>query len=264
MDISVDQNIIGVITAAILVLVLNPVMSSAIQSPQSVFDQANEHLSSGELQEALSLYQQLKDDQQWSGALFLNMGVTYQRMDSLGKAKYYYLKSAEFEETEEKATQALEYVDRQFSRQSATLPKLPWDRATEWLQETIGAVTLVGIGILLLNIGVLIFIGHWFIGRLSQYLRLSSFILVGLSIFVMAGGFYTYYVDQRYSTAVMVTQQTAVVENPNPEASLVSQAYEGYTFTVDHRRSEEQSNWSYVRMSNGLYGWIPTEEILVL
>lgn len=264
MNISFDRNIIGVIITAILVLVLHPVMSSAMQSPQSVFDQANEHLSSGELQEALSLYQQLEENQQWSGALFLNMGITYQRIDSLGKAKYYYLKSAEFEETDEKATQALEYVNRQFSRQSASLPKLPWDRATEWLQNNIGAVTLVGIGILLLNIGILIFIGHWFFSRFSDYLRLSSFIIIGLSILIMAGGFYTYYVDQRYSSAVMVTQQTAVVENPNPEASMVSQAYEGYTFTVDHRRSEEQPDWSYVRMSNGLYGWIPTEEILVL
>ncbi|GAA5522499.1 hypothetical protein LQ318_12165 [Aliifodinibius salicampi] len=264
MNISVDRNIIGMIAAAILVLILTPVMCSAVQSPQSVFDQANEHLSSGELQEALSLYQQLEYDQQWSGALFLNMGVTYQRMDSLGKAKYYYLKSTEFEETHDKANQALEYVNRQFSRQSATLPKLPWDRATEWLQEKIGAVTLVGVGILLLNIGVLFFIGHWFMGRLSQYLRQSSLIIIGLSIFIMTVGFYTYYVDQRYSTAVMVTQQTAVVENPNSEASLVSQAYEGYTFTVDHRKSEQQSNWSYVRMSNGLYGWIPTEEIRVL
>lgn len=234
------------------------------QSPQAIFDQANDELEASNYQEAISLYQNLENQNNISGALFLNMGISYQRIDSLGKAKYYFLKASKFEETEYRAEQALEYINAQFSRQSAVLPKLPWDVATDWLQENIGADNLLLIGIILLNIGAIAFVLHWFISWYPRYLRISGLIMIGLSVLIIAASFYTHYVNERYSSAVMVTQKVPVLEEPQQEASLVSQAYEGYTFTVDHYRSESQPGWSYVRMSNGLYGWIPNSEILIL
>lgn len=239
-------------------------MGYAQQSPQAMFDEANKLLDSGQNMQAVELYKQLEDQQNLSGALFLNLGIAYQRTDSLGKAKYYYLKSAKFEETETKAREALEYVDTQFSHQSAVLPQLPWDAATDWLQDHIGAKTLLGIGLILFNLGILIFIARWFFYWLPKPLKSVSLAIVSLAILIMATAFYTQYVNNRYSMAVMVTEETSVAETPQEETSLVSQAFEGYTFTVDHRRSETQPDWSYVRMSNGLYGWIPTKEIMIL
>lgn len=234
------------------------------QSPQAIFDQANEELEAGNYPQAIELYQNLENQNNVSGALFLNLGISYQRMDSLGKAKYYFLKSAQFDDTQHRANEALEYVNSQFSRQSAVLPKLPWNVATEWLQRNIGAGNIMVIGIILLNIGVIGFVSHWFLSRNSNFLRIGGLTIIGLSLIIVAASFYASYVQERYSTAVMVTQKIPVVEQPQEQASLVSQAYEGYTFTVDHYRSDSQPGWSYVRMSNGLYGWIPNSEILIL
>lgn len=214
--------------------------------------------------EAAKLYHQLEDQQNLSGALFLNLGIVYQRVDSLGKAKYYFLKSTNFEETETKALQALKYINTQFSHQSAILPKLPWDVATNWLEDNIGAKTLLAVGLILFNIGILIVIARWFFRRLPNPVKPISLILIGLAVIIVATAFYTQYVSNRYSVAVMVTEEAPVAESPREDASLVSQAFEGYTFTVDHKRSETQPEWSYVRMSNGLYGWIPTQEIMIL
>lgn len=234
------------------------------QQPQALFDNANEKLESGDYREALSLYKNLEAQNTVSGALYLNMGISYQRVDSLGRAKYYFMKASEFEETGEKAQKALEFVESQFSRQSAVLPKLPWDVATEWLQHNIGAENLLFAGVILLNAGVFIFVGHWFLSWYPRYLRLSGLIVIGLSVVVLVSSFYTHYVSERYSRAVMVTQKVPVLEKPQEQASLVSQAFEGYTFTVDHYRSSAEPGWTYVRMSNGLYGWIPNNEILIL
>jgi tetratricopeptide (TPR) repeat protein len=234
------------------------------EGPQPTFDKANELLNSGEYEQAITLYQQLESRNQWSGALFLNLGISYQRIDSLGKAKFYYLRSAEFEETASKAQQALNYVNDQFSHQSAVLPKLPWDVATTWLQKNIGASILLAVAIIVLNIGILLFIVRWFIRWIPSFFRMGSLGTIGLALLVMATAFYTQYVSDRYRKAVMVTEKVAVVEKPSSENSVVSQAFEGYTFTVDHRRSGQQPNWSYVRMSNGLYGWIPSSEIMIL
>lgn len=243
---------------------LVPTHGLSQQSPQATFDKANKLLNAGKYEQAISLYQQLESQKQWSGALFLNLGISYQRLDSLGKAKYYYLKSAEFEETAPKAQQGLTYVNNQFSHQSAVLPKLPWDVATTWLQKNIGSSTLLAAAIIALNIGILLFIARWFIAWIPSYFRMGSLIIIGLSLLLMATAFYTQYVSDRYRKAVMITEKASVIEHPQKESSLVSQAFEGYTFTVDHTRSASHPNWSYVRMSNGLYGWIPTENILIL
>ena len=239
-------------------------LSFAQQNPQALFDDANEMLQKDNYQQALSLYQKLEDQNTVSGALYLNMGISYQRIDSLGVAKYYFLKASQFEETEQQAKKALEFVESRFSRQSAVLPKLPWDIATDWLQEHVGAQNLLLIGIITLNIGIFLFIANWFLQVYPNALRIVGLSFVVAALLIITSSFYTQYISDRYSKAVMVTEKVPVLEEPSEEASIVSRAYEGYTFTVDHRRSQSEQEWAYVRMSNGLYGWIPNSEILIL
>lgn len=258
------RSIVRPIVALIFSLALLPALGYAQSTSQAAFDRANELLNNGKTRQALRLYQQLEDKKTVSGGLFLNIGIAYQRMDSLGKAKYYYLKSATFEETKAPAQKALRFVNQQFSHQSAVLPKLPWDVATHWLQDKIGASTILIIGLSLFNLGILIFIACWFIKQLPAFMRTVSFLIAGLAVIVIATAFYTQYVSDRYSEAVLVSRQAPVAEQPRADAPLVSQAFEGYTLTVDHHKSKQYPRWSYVRMSNGLYGWIPTENILML
>ncbi|NGP75235.1 SH3 domain-containing protein [Balneolaceae bacterium YR4-1] len=236
----------------------------AQENPQLIFDRGNDALVAGDYRQAVNAYSQIENQDIVSGALFLNMGISYVQMDSLGKAKYYFIKASRFEETEEEANRGLDYVEQRFSRQSAVLPKLPWDKAVDWLKLNLGASNLLGIGIILLNIGVLAFVSTWFWVPYEKITRRSGLGASAAGLLIVFLSFYVQYVSQRYSDAVMVHRQTNVVEEPQEDAPVISQAYEGYTFTVDEFRSDEQEGWSYVRMSNGLYGWIPNNEIKVL
>lgn len=233
-------------------------------SPQALFDEANEALGNNNYSEAISFYKDLEERNTVSGALFLNMGIAYLQLDSLGYAKYYFMKARDFEETEAQADEALKFVESRFSRQSAVLPKLPWDVAVEWLQDHLGATTLLGIAVLLLNTGVIVFVAKWFFAGFNRIFHFSGLILTGLALLLILASFYTSYVSDRYSAAVLITEKAPVAEQPRNDAPLISQAYEGYTFTVDHFRSSEYPEWNYVRMSNGLYGWIPESDIRVL
>lgn len=238
--------------------------AEAQSTPQSRFDEANSLLLDGEYREALRRYRVLENGRHVSGALYLNMGIACSNLDSLGKAKYYFMKAKGYGETRDRARSALQYVESRFSRQSAVLPKLPWQRAVEWLQENIGARTLLGGGLLLLNLGALLFVIHWFRPRWRRLLRGGGITLLTAGLLLIALSFYARHIDRRYSPAVMVRQEANVREQPGAEAPVVSQAYEGYTFTVDHRKSDELPGWYYIRMSNGLYGWIPSEHLMVL
>lgn len=243
--------------------ILSPGM--AIQSPQPLFDRANDRLNAGEYRQALDLYRNLEEgNRQVSGSLFLNMGISYVQLDSLGMAKYYFLKARHFEDTQAQARQALEYVNARFSRQSAVLPKLPWQQFVEWLNRQLGATPILAIGILLLNLGVLLFVGHWFLTYRPRYLKISGLSLAAAGVLVILTSFYLQYVDRRYSEGVMVHKQANVYEKPDSTAAVVSQAYEGYTFTVDRDRSKVREGWNYVRMSNGMYGWINSGMIQIL
>lgn len=249
--------------AAALALLLSPA-AQAQNTPQARFDNANQYLTEGEYYAALEEYRELESDHHLSGALFLNMGIAYTRVDSLGKAKYHFMKARGYGETRERAREALEFVEDRFSRQSAVLPKLPWQRAIEWVQEYIGARTLLGGGLLLLNLGVILIVIRWFRSRWQTVLKHGGFSLLAAGLLIIAVSFYARHLDQRYSRAVMVTREADVREEPGEDAPNVSRAFEGYTFTVDHRRSNNRGEWYYVRMSNGLYGWIPAEHLKVL
>jgi hypothetical protein len=126
---------------------------------------------------------------------------------------------------------------------------------------------VIASGIIFINLVVLGWIAYWLkwltsFGWIRNTLTITSVLACGVLII----GFYTQYVDQRYSRAVMIHSETVLREQPKAEAPPVTKAYEGYTFRVDHRqtRTGDDTTWMYARMSNGVYGWIPKSDILIL
>lgn len=252
------------------ILILIPLLAFALstiaqrQNPQLAFDQANKQLQDGNIGTAILMYQKLEKENQVSGALFLNLALSYTQVDSMGKAKYYFLKAKRFDETSERAQNGLKYVETRFSHQSAVLPVLPWEKVLNWLTGNVGSAPLLGIGLLLFNLGAFLYIGSWFIKRPSRIWPRTAIAAACFGAVIILLGFYTDYRQQRYSKAVMITQKANVVEQPEAGSTLVNQAFEGYEFTVDQTKSSNREKWSYIRMSNGLYGWIPTRKIMIL
>jgi len=239
-------------------------LTSAQDNAQKLFDEGNEHLKEAEYERALEQYKKIDTLAYTSGALFLNMGIAYMNMDSLGIAKYYFLKATEFNATRTKAEEAVIYINTQFSRQSVRLPKLPWQVAFDWLNKHLGATLVLFIGLTLLNTGIIIFIFRWFVNIIPRALKIAGISTSVLGMCVIILSFYLWHLDQRYTLAVQVNEQTAVYEKPEASSAVVSQSYEGYDFTVDYQKTGENEEWIYVRMSNGQYGWIPKRDIRIL
>lgn len=247
-----------------LASVCYPVNNFAQQTPQANFDRANELLEDGDYAEAMALYRQIESSGQFSGPLFLNMGIISIQRDSLGLAKFYFLKAHHFPETRRKAETGLNYVNSRFSRQSAVLPKLPWDRFFTRLQESPGAGFLFYLGAILLNIGVSALVYSWFAGQKQHLFKKGGIAVSTAAALIVLLSLYVRYLENRYSEAVMITAQASVTTTPDENAEVVSLAYEGYDFTVDHNKSEGHENWLYIRMSNGLYGWIKKSNLRIL
>lgn len=242
----------------------NNLLAHQLNSPQARFDSANVLLENGDLTSAQRLYRDIEQSGFESGALYLNMGITAMQLDSAGLAKYYFLKSARFSETEDKALQALEFTESQFSRQSATLPELPWDRAITWLNNGPGPAVVFYTGFIILIAALILLLLMWFRNLIfpKQKWVIPGLFTAGILVILLA--FYTDYIDRRYQEAVVIQKESRVYEQASAESSLVSMAYEGYDCTVDLKQSYAQNGWYYIRLGNGQYGWIHPESLKVL
>lgn len=229
---------------------------------QPLFDEANSFLNEGNYQQAIKMYQSISEDGYESGALWQNLGVAYTRLDSLGKAKYYFLKAERFSETEQQAAQALEYINNQFPRQSAVLPELPWIRFINFLSINIGLQAIVMAALFLLYVGVLMKVGAWFRSDFKKTLNYISYGAIVFSGVLFVCSIIIQYQQSRYSTGVMIDREASVYQQPEENSSVISTAYEGYTMQVDKTESEDQPNWKYVRLENGMYGWIENGHIM--
>lgn len=234
----------------------------SISEIQLQFDQGNQRLKEQDYLGAIQHYNQI-DTKTWqSGALWLNLGLAYTQLDSLGKAKAYFLNAKKFDATQADAIKSLDYVTKKLPQKAASLPKLPWDYVLEWTIE-IGSTTWSWVTLGFAYITLSFFILFLFFKRDSKWiLRLCVSSLV-LTFAFGGAAMYSDYVHFRYGDAVLVTEQSNLNKVASPDAELVSLAFEGYEFTVDFLKSDGNPDWVYVRMSNGVYGWIKRNDIVI-
>lgn len=234
----------------------------AVFGQQAQFDRATTLLEEQQFTEAIGSYKEIHQNGYVSGALWLNMGVAYAQLDSLGKAKYYLLRAREFDETKDLANQSLDVIENRFSRRSAILPMLPWDRFFNSLAQFPGSTGLMAIGLILLNTTAAFLLAAWFRPRSKVLFKRFSLAAGTLSLLLMLSSVYLILQEDWYKTGVTVEGQATVYDKPNTDSPIVSTAYEGYTMRVHTNEQAPAGDWHYVRLANGLYGWIEEDAIL--
>lgn len=231
---------------------------------QAAFDRATTLLEEQQYRDAINQYKSIHQEGYESGALWLNLGVAYTQLDSLGKAKFYMLRASEFSETEKLARQSLDVVENRLSRRSALLPMLPWDRFFEFLDQYAGRTGLMVIGLLFLNLTAAFMLAAWFrpglkkiFGKLSSASAALACLFIFFSVFLSLQ-------DDWYDVGVTITEKATVYDQPATDSAVVSTAYEGYTMRVHsyEQAPESDGDWYYVRLANGLYGWIDQQAVL--
>lgn len=244
--------------------------TTVTSAQQASFDRATTMLEEQQYSEAIDAYKAIYRDGHVSGALWLNLGVAYARVDSLGKAKFYLMRASEYSETEQIARESLERIESQFSRRSAVLPMLPWDRFFNMLDELFGAAGLMVVGLIILNLTAALLLASWFRPNLKSLFRKLSYVSAALAVLFIGSSVYLNLQEEWYDVGVTVVDQVSVYDRPTASSPVVSTAYEGYAMRV-HTHEElppsassdaEGDAWSYVRLENGLYGWIESDAIL--
>lgn len=239
-------------------------LTGTLFAQQSRFDNANQLLEENAYSDAIQVYQSIADDGYESGALWLNMGIAYTQIDSLGLAKYYLLKAKNHKETTTLADEALNYVNDRFSRKSAVLPPLPWNLLLTFLSDTFGVTTIAVTALAFFYLAIAFLIGSWFQVEIVKPLRVSFYTSISLALILFLTSWIIHYQDNRFDTAVMVDRQSTVYQNPRDDAAVISTAFEGYLLRIDHHRSSNENGWHFIRLENGMDGWVRESGIKIL
>ncbi len=247
----------------LFIILAIPCLQTA-DAQQARFEQANELLEQREYRQAISQYQAIAEEGYRSGALWLNLGIAYTKLDSLGLSKYYFLKASKYPETQTEAESGLQFVEERFSRRSAVLPPLPWERFFSHLSDQYGTSGLFTMGYLALYLGIAGIVIAWFLPAFRTYLNYSGGSLLGLAMLLFFSAFYINYLENRYQQAVVTDRQAIVYSNPDTNSAQISTAHEGYLLRIDRHNSEDHSGWHYIRLENGMTGWIENQPFKVL
>lgn len=250
-------------TGFIFFLILLAFNCTALHAQQARFDAANDLLHQNQYNMAIEHYRSIADDGYHSGALWFNMGYAYSHIDSLGMAKFYLLKAGKYPESRELAAEALDVIHNRFTRRSAVLPPLPWDRFFQALSHSPGVKGLAYMAFIFLYMGVAFLIASWFRYDLRKFFRYGGYSLLGISATFFLFTIIVNYQENRFGLGVMVHRQAQVYQQPRPESAVITTAFEGYTMRVDFRQSKDYPEWKYVRLENGMYGWIEEDQLRV-
>jgi len=223
---------------------------------QDRFESANQLLENHRVTEAMEIYRDIEQEGYRSGMLFYNMGIASLYQDSLGLAKYYFMRSALYEDANPEAEQALRHVNNQFDRRSAILPSLPWERFFDALSERVGYPLLMILSIVLLHIAAGLLILSWARPRIRRYLHWPALFVCLIACLSLFSALWIETQQNRYQTGVLIESSTSLRQSADHQSGSVITVYEGFTMRVDLRKESSNSDWLYVRLQNGMSGWI--------
>lgn len=234
-------------------------LNAQAQSPQELFNEGNRLLAETRYSEALQYYRQIEEAGFESGPLYLNMGIAASFQDSLGLAKFYYLKAAGFPGVERAAREGLDFVEDVLGRRGARLPQLAWTRLSTQLFFHVNYSIWLLIGVVLVNIGAVILVLKWIKGLFVSRVGLLAPVSLSLGGLIIILAIALQMNATRFDLGVQVSREAQVRELPHSEAEIRQTGFEGFQYIVDIRKSATVEGWLNVRMSNGTRGWVEEE-----
>ncbi|MDG5767502.1 tetratricopeptide repeat protein [Balneolales bacterium ANBcel1] len=331
------------LAAIVLLLGLLPAGSYALEAssdnsgnPQSLFNRGIFLMEEQNYPAALEVFREVESRGYAAGPLFFNMALSYSYLDSLGKASYYFQKSAQFRETRHRAESGMEFIETEMRNRGTFIPYLPWYAFIDWFLFGMNRGWWVFWSLFLINTGVMALLAGWLFfptgGTASE--QASGKMPFGTDTtrrwLARAGGFAAitgcllllttvsiHWAAQGYRQAVVVSDSVPLYQEPRPgepaghtvtyreersrngsnenrqpelagesrgartdtsantlpevsassetgENEVVDLAYEAYTVTLHVRSGGRYDGWSYIRLRNGITGWVPDSALQIL
>lgn len=247
------------------------IATPAPDSPQNLFNKGNFLIEEQNFSEAVAIFQEIQSAGYHSGPLYLNMAVSYVHLDSLGKSLCYFKKGAGFRETAAMAQRGILFIEEQVQLRGALLPRLPWYLFIDHLLFGLKPAFWISLSLILLNGGALVLFAGWW-KNTPRWIRLSGGSIAGAGLLLLLFYISTYAFSLNYQQGVVIDREVVLLNEP-PLTHLTEEekrmkkerdpdiALEAYRITLDKRKSKEEVGHFYIRLQNGVTGWVPESSL---
>lgn len=242
------------------------------EDPQALFNQGNYMMEINQYSQAVEFFRQVETRGFESGALFLNLAISQVHMDSLGMAAYYFYRSSQFPQTQRLALSGLEFIHNQKEIRGHSIPYLKRLVWIDHLRFGISHKTWAITGLSLVNLGVLLMLAGWLLPNRSRLIRPNPWYSIaglftsaaGILLIIFALGLSLH--AQQFRQAIVIKHDLFLHEEPVQLLvnDIQDHVPEAFKVTLNLRMSENEPGWSYIRLRNGRFGWVPENGLLVL
>lgn len=240
-----------------------PIATERINDPQRAFNDANFLYEQRQYTLALEGFLEIEQSGFSSGPLFLNTGLTYLNMQEPGRALFYFYRARDYRQTADRAKRAIDFTEEMLHQQFAEPPVLATFIWFDWIQFRIGPdIPLLAL-IVLVNLAVLFWIGHWFLNKGKTMVRYLAYVAFGFALVAGVVLAYTLANEGEWQPGMIVDSGFELREQPSEASEPLLVVYPGFRLLEHIESSSTNAEWSFVYMSNGLQGWVKSEGLML-
>lgn len=235
------------------------VCTARAETPEQVFDEANQAYQQGKYPEAIQKYEQILQSGLLNGELYYNLGNAYYKAGNVSKAILNYERALKWMPNDEDLQHNLQLANLMITDRIEPTPRLfIWD----WWDAIKSAFSLTGITWLSYMFFVLLSSSIVLTMLAGSYrLRRVGVVSAAASLFLLCFGLiiFTGKLNALQSTdAAIVTTSIATAKNsPDAKSSDAFVLHSGVKVTI----TDKVNDWLKIRLADGKVGWLEEKAV---
>ena len=230
------------------------------QSAASIFDAASKSYEQKDYDTALELYKSIEDLPVFSSDVYYNIANCYYKTHQKASAVLYYERALKLAPNDEDALFNLKLVQLQLIDKLAELPQPFYSK---WILKAKNLLSIDGwakMGLLFICLFAVLIIGF----LVSDNYRLKKKLFIGFSLALLIGlkslaMAYFSHSTQKVS-AILMDANAYVKSAPSPQSEDLFMLHEGTKVLF----IEEFNDWTKIKLSDGMIGWVESTAIEVI
>ncbi|MGY5849254.1 tetratricopeptide repeat protein [Salegentibacter sp. F14] len=226
---------------------------------EAFFEKANAQYAEGNYKEAISLYEQIIQNDETSVPVYYNLGNAHYKLNNVGPSIYYYEKALQLDPKDEDVQNNLEFA-RNMTLDA--IPQVETSGFSKTVNELISLFSYNTWGILAIIWSVLLavfFLIYYFntqplVKRIFFGGAVFMFVLMAMSVFF---AFQQQEIQLNNKFAIIYVEEAEIRDEPSQRADNTFSLHEG----TKARVLEDYQGWVKLELANGTQGWTLRENL---
>lgn len=246
----------------IIVFVLLWSVMSVAQTPDVLFQKANNHFKNGKYEQAIETYERILASGYTSSDVYYNLGNAYYKLNEIAPSIYYYEKALLLDPQHNDAKNNLTFANRMTIDVIEPMPKSLLQRVNEVVIYPLHYNTWAVLSIVLAFATSLLFIAYFYTYAVlrKKWFFVSGIVSILLFLLVVSIAIKAKHHDKHNQPAIVFAKEIGIKAEPSLQTSDSFVLHEGAKVNV----LQQEDNWVKISIADGKSGWLIANNIKLL